>query len=124
VRTRDVPYSGHHSRQGQPEGQCDGQGIVGRTGRRAREDGADRNCCPAEDQDEGPHELGDRRAHEVRSVYLASIQAPAALLLLLLLLKRLPGAPTGGLAGGVLRDTLHAMLTRVPHSGGSSGHSA
>ncbi len=60
------------------ESQRHGQRIVGRPGRRAREDGADRNGGPAKDQDKGPHELGYGGAQYVGGVYLAAVEPASA----------------------------------------------
>ena len=46
VRARNVTYRGHHGYQGQPEGQRDGQRVVGWTGSGACQDGADLAAVP------------------------------------------------------------------------------
>jgi hypothetical protein len=94
VRPRDVPDRGHYGRQREPEGERHSQGVVGGPGGGARKDRADGDGGPAEDQDEGPDELGYGRAEYVGGVYLAAIESSAPGSLLFLFVESPPCAPT------------------------------
>src|SRR5919106_3580184 len=97
VRPRYVPHSGDHGRQSESEGQRYGQRVVSGPSRRASKYRAYSNRCPAEDQDEGPYQLGYGRADDVGGVYLAAVEPTAARLFLLLLVDRPPRAPANTL---------------------------
>ncbi len=60
MRPRDVAYGGDHRGEGQPEGQRYGQRVVGGPRRRQGEYGSDGDGGPAEDQDEGADQFGQR----------------------------------------------------------------
>src|SRR5919107_5807151 len=92
VRPGDVPHGSDHGGQREPEGERHGQRVVGGPRRGASEDRGYRHGRPAEDQDEGSHELGYGRADDVGGIYLAAVEATASGLLPLLLVEGTPGA--------------------------------
>src|SRR5215213_5365621 len=92
-----MTYGGDHGRQREPEGECYGQRVVSGPSRRAREDRAYSNRCPAEHEYEDPYQLGYGCADDVGGVYLAAVESSAARLFLLLLVDRPPRAPANTL---------------------------
>src|SRR5829696_10008460 len=79
-----MTYGSDHGRQGEPESESYSQRVVSSSCRRAREYRAYSNRRPAEDQDEGPDELGYGRSQDVGCVYLAAVESSTRLFLLLL----------------------------------------